>query len=527
MPNSTPATAIQSGTQRNRANTPNPDSERIPGYLTGSILAVGSLAFIGILTETVMTVLFPELMEEFHVSMSTVQWITTLYILVVGATMPISGFLTRRFTLRSNFVAAVLLAVAGSLIMIFSKTFLMVLLARIVQGVGSGIATPLMMNIILQQSPRSKVGRLMGAGSLVITVAPAIGPTVGGAISAVLPWRSIFVMVIPILLLLSLPVGCKCIRQSRPTEEAHLNVVQFVAIVLAFVGMILGVNQLGVAISDGVAGTSYGAALTIAIIALVVGVGSLAFFCWSSIRSFSPLLRLGWLRDPVELLHFITYTLMPIIAIGFGYVITNLAQLSMGTNAFIAGLLVLPGALIGAACAPIGGALYDHFGAVKPILSAMSTALIGLILMLCFSMHMTPVLLAGLYFIFGVGYALGYSSIMTSAMSGINKAFTPDGNAVFNTGTQFGGAVGMTLFSTIMGVCQAGKGAIGSPAFVAGTRTAGMWIFVAMIVIFGAAMISLICAFRIRARRAAAHRAHPLETVEQVEDEEASALDSE
>ncbi len=68
-----------------------------------------------------------------------------------------------------------------------------------------------MMNIILEQSPRSKIGRLMGVGSLVITVAPAIGPTVGGAVTSILPWRAIFVIAVPLILLAAV-IGCRCIE---------------------------------------------------------------------------------------------------------------------------------------------------------------------------------------------------------------------------------------------------------------------------------------------------------------------------
>lgn len=161
--------------------------EKISGRLIGSIVAVGSLAFIGILTETVMTVLFPALMREFNVTTSTVQWITTIYLLSVAATMPVSSFLKRRFKIKALFLAAVALALIGSLIMIVAHAFPLLLIARVIQGIGSGIATPLMINIILEQSPRSKIGRLMGVGSLVITVAPAIGPTVGGAVTSILP----------------------------------------------------------------------------------------------------------------------------------------------------------------------------------------------------------------------------------------------------------------------------------------------------------------------------------------------------
>lgn len=232
------------------------------------------------------------------------------------------------------------------------------------------------------------------------------------------------------------------------------------------------------------------------------------FFGWSSSRSFSPLIRLGWLRDRVVQLHLLAYLILPIVGIGFGYVITNLAQMSLGTSAFHAGVLVLPGALVGAFFAPVGGMLYDKFGPTKPILSAISVATFGPILLLAFSMRLTPALLAGFYFIFGLCYALGFSNIMTSALSGIDHAFMPDGNAVFNTALQFGGAVGTALFSMILGVAQAGAGSAekGSAAFRHATAVGGTWMFATMTVICLIAICSLACAFRIRASRTAAER---------------------
>lgn len=481
--------------------TPNAADERIPRRLIGSIVAVGSLAFIGILTETVMTVLFPQLMEEFGVDMATVQWITTIYLLSVGVTMPLSSYLNRRFTMRSTFVAAVVLAVVGSAIMIFTSNFAVILLARVIQGVGSGVATPLMMNIILQQSPRAKVGRLMGVGSLVITVAPAIGPTVGGAVTSVLPWRSIFVFVIPVVLLVSLPIGLICIRQRRPLEEVKLNPLQFLAIVVGLASLILAINQAGVAVSDAVSGRRAVSTIIVASVALVVGVASLVFFVWSTRRSYSPLIRLGWMRDRVVLFHLAAYLLMPMVGIGFGYVITNLAQLSLGTTALVAGLLVLPGALIGAFFAPVGGMFYDRYGATRPILCAFAACIVALALMLACSMHMTPALLAGLYFVFGVGYALGYSNILTSALHDVAPEFSPDGNAVFNTSLQFGGAAGTTLFSTVFAIAQAGEGVQGTPRFAHATAVGGMWTFALMLLIVVASWCMLFAAFRRRSQR--------------------------
>ena len=434
-----------------------------------------------------MTVLFPALMREFNVTTSTVQWITTIYLLSVAATMPVSSFLKRRFKIKALFLAAVALAIIGSLIMIVAHAFPLLLLARVIQGIGSGIATPLMMNIILEQSPRSKIGRLMGVGSLVITVAPAIGPTVGGAVTSILPWRAIFVIAVPLILLAAV-IGCRCIEQKVPNEDAYLDPLQLTAIVCALVGLVLALNQGGVAVGKLVSGGDATFSFIVTVVCLVVGLGSLVLFVCMSRRAFSPLLRLGILRDPVVLLHAVAYTVMPLVAIGYGYVITNVAQLSLGTSTFVAGALVLPW-------------LYDRFGAVKPILIPMGIAILGPTLMLVFSMHLTAALLAGFYFVFGFFYAIGNANVMTSALSEVPGAFKPDGNAIFNTCLQFGGAAGTALFSTILSVAQAGAGREGTASFAHATAVGGAWTFGTMILICLIGWTCLAMAMRIRVRR--------------------------
>lgn len=476
------------------------DDGSISSGLIGSIVAVGSLSFIGILTETVMTVLFPQLMREFHVDMSTVQWITTIYLVAVSVTIPLSSFLKRRFPLRAIFVAAVAFAVVGSALVIVAHSFPALIVARIVQGVGSGIATPLMMNIILEQSPASKIGRLMGLGSLVITTAPAIGPTVGGAIASVLPWRAIFVIVLPIMIL-SLLLGLRCITQSDRLQEARFNGVQFCCITLALVGLITALNQSGVAIGEVVAGRPAMRASSIAVLGLVTGVAAMVFFVRASARSFSPLLRLGLLRDPVVGLHAFSYLMLPMVGIGFGYVLTNIAQLSLGTDSFQAGVLVLPGALIGAVLAPLGGWLYDRFGARGPILIALGAALAGPVLLLVFSSRLTPLSLLLFYGWYAIGYAVGMANVITSALQDVPVQFTPDGNAIFNTLLQFGGAAGTALFSTMIGVAQTGAGPQGSASFLHATQVGGTWTFAVMVLLTGIGWLCLFRAFSIRVRR--------------------------
>ncbi|NEG70201.1 multidrug efflux MFS transporter [Bifidobacterium sp. BRDM6] len=477
------------------------EDEKIPGKLIGSIFGCGLLAFIGVLTETCMNVLFPALMEEFNLTTSTVQWVTTIYLLTVSSIMPLSSYLKRRFTLKSLFVTAITCACVGAVIMIFQHAFWILLIARVIQGVATGIAVPLMINVILEQSPRSKVGRLMGVGALVIGVAPALGPTVGGLVTMVLPWRWIFVFVLPFLLLVSLPLGACCIQQKKPTEAAELNVVQFVSIVIALVGLVLGVTEVGEAIGDAVAGAVSAGTVVVGVVALVVGIASLVFFCWSTRRSFSPLIRLGWMRDPVATMQVLSYFMLATLIIGFGYLIPNLAQLSLGAPTFTAGLLIMPGALAAAVCAPIGGTLFDRLGPVRPILTGIVLCIVGIASLLCFSQHLNSTLLACLYIFFGVGFALSASNIMTNGINGIAGPFVPDGNAVFNTFNQFGGAAGTAIFTTIMAVCQAGHGTLGDASYRQASTNGGTAILVVMLVIALLAFAMMIVVFRTQKKR--------------------------
>lgn len=148
-----------------------------------SIVAAGAMTFSGILVETAMNVTFPTLMREFGASTSTVQWVTTGYLLVLAIVIPTSSYLDRRFRKRALFAAAVLLFLAGTVLGACAPSFGLLALARLIQGAGTGIAWPLMNNIIVEQAPLEKRGMLMGVAVLISVLPPALGPAYGGFLS--------------------------------------------------------------------------------------------------------------------------------------------------------------------------------------------------------------------------------------------------------------------------------------------------------------------------------------------------------
>ncbi|MBT1167314.1 MFS transporter [Bifidobacterium simiarum] len=471
-------------------------SEHVSTNLLFAILATGIMAFIGILTETMMNVLFPELMTEFHIDTSTVQWLTTGYLLVVSLVTPLSSYLKRKLPLRRIFLIAISLCVVGCVMAAWSLNFPMLLLARILQGAGTGVALPLMFNIILEQSPKSKIGTLMGVGNLVCAVAPALGPTVGGIVGTFMPWRWIFVLLLMFLIASGL-LGMKTIREATPNVDAHLNPLHILCLIVAFISFIFALEQGGAAItaiSKNLPGAM--SQLTRPIALLVVSVVALIVFArWSS-RSFSPLVRLGVLRSTTFRWHLLAYVLLQSVTIGFGYMIPNSCQLGYGTTPLLAGVLVLPGALLGAAVAPISGSLLDRYGAMRPISIAMVIALLGTVLMATLVGPTTGVvLISGCYFLYMLGFSMCFANTMTSGLSGIAPQLRADGNALFSTFQQLSGAVGTTVMSVFLGVAQAGSGEAGTSSFAAATLKGAHWGYVALMIVVIAAMLANIRAF--------------------------------
>jgi len=206
---------------------------KLDARLVASIVAAGSLSFCAVVFETAMNVALPALMEEFAVDTATIQWITSGYLLMLAVMIPTFPFLKARFALRRLFVCAVLLFLAGTLLCAAAPAFPVLLMGRVVQGVSTGIAIPLMFSIVVDQVPHEKMGLMMGVASLITAVAPAVGPSYGGAVMELAGWRMVFLCLVPVTVL-SLGIGSACVRQAtRVDAGARFDLVGFVLLAQA------------------------------------------------------------------------------------------------------------------------------------------------------------------------------------------------------------------------------------------------------------------------------------------------------
>lgn len=438
-------------------------SKQITAKMLRAIFATGILSFCGVVVETAMNITFPTLMKEFNVTTNTVQWMTTSYLLILAIIIPLSAILKRKFKTRQLFLAANLLFTSGLIIDSAAPNFILLLTGRLIQGVGTGIALPLMFNIILEQVPQQKLGQMMGLGNLITAVAPAIGPSLGGLIISYLGWRYIFLLLLP-LLILSFFLGITSIEQKYQLQQTSIDWPSFLLIISMFTTLILGLNGLG--------SHSFFSLPVLGLISIGI-LSCLALFI-RSISIKAPIIQLNILKNRLFSGHLLAFFIFQMAVLSLAFTLPNYLQLVNHRTPSLSGMITFPGAILGACLAPFGGKILDKLGARKPILTGTSFSFIALLLFNLFASRLNFLLMTVFYLIFMAGIGLGFGNIMTSALKQLSLLERADGNALLTTLQQFAGAVGTSSAAAFIAQSQA---IIDQPAAALTTGSQKVFIF--------------------------------------------------
>ena len=303
---------------------------KMDAKLIAAIVATGLLSFTGVVIETAMNVTFPTLMRELDVNLATVQWVTTGYLLALAIVVPASAFFKKRFHARTLFAAANLLFIGGTVLGYLAPSFAVLLTGRILQGIGTGVALPLMFNIVMEQAPKDRIGMVMGCATLVVAMAPAVGPSVGGLIVNDYGWRMIFLALLPILAF-SLIIGLPSIRQVTVLTRAALPLRSYLLLAASFTAFILAASLAG----------DLGWTDPLVLILFAASALFLYAFCRSSMHDTEPFIHLSVFRRGAFRLSVLGLVLLQFICLGIGFFIPNFAQIVLSENPFVAGCILL------------------------------------------------------------------------------------------------------------------------------------------------------------------------------------------
>ena len=195
------------------------------------IVSLVMAGFIGLFNETALNMALNNIINNFGINETTVQWLTTGYLLTLGILVPVSGLILQWFTTRQLFIASLIFSIIGTGIGAIAPTFSLLMVARIVQAIGTALLLPLMFNTILMIIPPNKRGKIMGIIGLVIMFAPAVGPTLSGLILRSLTWHWIFWFSLPPLVF-ALVYGIYFMQNVSTPTKPKIDVMSIILLQL-------------------------------------------------------------------------------------------------------------------------------------------------------------------------------------------------------------------------------------------------------------------------------------------------------
>jgi EmrB/QacA subfamily drug resistance transporter len=410
----------------------------------GKILAALMLgAFVAILNQTLLNVAIPHIMTDLGVSATTVQWLSTGYMLVNGIFIPITAYLIEKFGTRKLFLTSVLLFTIGSVICSLSANFSMLMVGRVVQASGAGIIMPLLMTVFFAIFPPEKRGTAMGIMGVVMLFAPAIGPTLSGWLIGHYSWRVLFDVVIPIGIL-DLILSYLWVRDVTEITNPKFDFPGLLFSTLGFGFLLYGFSEAG----------SKGWSSTIVVISLIIGIISLIAFTIRELTTDNPMLELRVFKYDIFALTTIISMIINMAMFGAMILLPIYLQNIRGFTAFDSGLLLLPGAIAMGIMTPIAGALFDKIGA-RPL------AVIGLIITVIttwqfsfLSMTTSYSHILVLYVLRMFGMSFLSMTVMTEGLNQLPRHLGAHGTAASNTARQVAGSIGTAFLVTVMSTRQ-------------------------------------------------------------------------
>ena len=396
--------------------------------------------FIGLFSETALNMALKDLITGFDILETTAQWLTTGYLLTLGILVPISGLILQWFTTRQLFIASLVFSIIGTLIGAIAPTFSVLMIARIVQAVGTALLLPLMFNTILVIIPPHKRGRAMGIIGLVIMFAPAVGPTVSGLILKTLTWHWIFWISLP-LLIIALVFGTFFMQNVTKLTKPRIDIFSIILSTIGFGGIVFGFSSAG---ESGGWGSSH------VILSLVIGVVGLIAFSLRQMKMDEPMLDLKAFKYPMFVIGLLLILVCMMVLLCTMMILPLYLQTSLALSTFAAGLMLLPGGIINGILSPVMGGLFDRFGPkwlVIPGLVIVACALYGFSTL---TFETSTGFIVALHIALMVGISMIMMPAQTNGLNQLPPELYPHGTAIMNTLQQVAGAIGTAVGISIL-----------------------------------------------------------------------------
>jgi EmrB/QacA subfamily drug resistance transporter len=336
-------------------------SRPTPTSIAGILAALTAVilgSFMSILDATIVNVALPTFGRVFETNLQALQWIITGYMLASAAVIPVSGWLSDRFGSKRVYLVALVLFTAGSALCAVATSAPMLIVYRVLQGLGGGMLMPVGMAVLYRLAPPDKRGAVMGIFGIPMLLGPALGPVVSGWLLEYASWPWIFLINVPVGVV-AVVIGLRSLPSfAAERTDARLDLLGLLLGPLAFAALTYGISE----------STEAGWTGRTTVTGISVGLIALAAFVARELTTSQPLLELRVFKSRDFSLAIVTQWLMIAGLFGTFFLIPLFLQQVRGYSPFQTGLITLPNALVAACTMPLAGRLFDRVGARPPVL---------------------------------------------------------------------------------------------------------------------------------------------------------------
>jgi DHA2 family multidrug resistance protein len=399
--------------------------------------------FMAVLDATIVNVGLPKIMASFGISIDKAEWIITAYMLAMAVMLPTSGWLADKFGYKRMYFFGLLLFTFGSFLCGASSDENMLILSRIIQGLGAGTIQPLGMAIISREFPPKQRGVALGFWAISAAASISFGPLIGGYLVDNFNWQLIFDV--------NIPIGIMGLLATIVIQQEYKNLRIRKFDFLGFISIVIFLPLTLYALSEGNAATnSAGWSAPYILVCFAIAIIALTVFITTEYTVKEPLIDLRLLNNRNFGISTLVMLIFGMGMFGSTFLLPIYLQNSLSYTAIQAGSVFLPVGIIQGIMSPISGRIADKLNAKIPIM-------IGVFL-LAFSFFLNSslsFLTENHYIMLSLylrGFAMGllFTPLQTVALLQIPREKMAQASGISNTIRQLGGSLGIAILATVL-----------------------------------------------------------------------------
>jgi EmrB/QacA subfamily drug resistance transporter len=415
-----------------------------PSVMTPELRRIATVVVLGaimaILDTTIVAVALDTLGRDFRVPVSTIQWVTTGYLLALAVVIPVTGWAVDRFGSKRMFMISVFLFVIGSSLCGVAWSANSLIAFRVLQGIGGGMILPIGQSMLARAAGPQRMGRVMSVIGAPTVLGPILGPVLGGLIVSNFSWRWIFYINVPIGIV-TLVLASRFLVGHEERVETSFDFRGFALLSPGLAALVYSLSEVGI--------TGKFASGPV-LVSFALGVVLVGGFIVHALQARHPLLDLRLFKNRNFAIANICMFILGATLYGSMFILPLYYQIARGQSPWQAGLLMAPQGIGAALLMRKSGSITDRVGPRRVVPAGILIMAAATVPFAFVTATSDQFLLAGTLFVRGMGLGLCMMPISAAAYFDLSHADVPRATTTLNIVRQIGASVATALFAVIL-----------------------------------------------------------------------------